>query len=167
MFTIKKMKALFLFIAIVVGTSLFAQTPQQQMQQQQQEPTTEVKDSELEQFATISQDVMQKNQDAQQQMLSIIEDEGMTGDRYQELQMAAANPNNGGKTDASDEEMKKKEKIDTKLQDIEQKLQDEQVAIVEKSGMSVDRYQEIAQAVQSDQELLQKFQKMVMDNSQE
>src|SRR5699024_9259021 len=123
------------------------------------------KDSELEQFATISQGVMQKNQEAQQEMLSEIEEEGLTGDRYNELHMAEQNPSAVEKA-PSEEEMEKKQRVDEKLQKLEQKMQEESIKIVEDGGMSIDRYQEVAQAVQSDQSLMEKYQKIVMEKAQ-
>ena len=161
MTTIKRMKALILFVAVFGGLTLSAQAPQQQMMQQEQ-TDIEVKDAELEQFVTVSENVMKINQERQQEMLNEIEKEGLTGERYTELRMAEQNPA-AVQSEPSKEELDKKRRVDEKLQKIEQKTQQEQVAIVEDSGLSLERYQEIAQAVQSDQELNQKFQKMIME----
>jgi len=105
---------------------------------------------------------MKISQERQQEMLNEIEKEGLTGERYTELRMAEQNPA-AVQSEPSKEELDKKRRVDEKLQKIEQKTQQEQVAIVEDSGLSLERYQEIAQAVQSDQELNQKFQKMIME----
>lgn len=163
MITIKKMKSFVLTLALFGGMSVFAQQPQQQLQQQQQQKV-EVNDSDLEQFATVTQGVMQKNQEVQQEMLGEIEKEGLTGERYTELQMAEQNPT--AKSDASEEELNKKKKIDRKLDALNQELQKKQVAIIEDNGMTVERYQEIANAVQSDQSLLEKYQKIAMKKAQ-
>lgn len=160
MTTLKRMKALILFVAIFGGMTLSAQAPQQMMEQEQTQ--TEVKDAELEQFVTVSQSVLEKNQEVQQEMLNEIEKEGLTGERYTELRMAEENPA-AAESEPSKEELDKKERVDVKLQKIEQQTQQEQVAIVEDSGLSLERYQEIAQAVQSDQDLMEKYQKMIME----
>lgn len=164
MTTIKKMKSLILLVALFGGLTLFAQAPQQMMTQEQTK--TEVKDAELEQFATVSQGVLQKNQEVQQEMLNEIEKEGLTGERYTELHMAEQNPA-AAPSEASKDELDKKQRVDDKLQKLEQKSQQEQVAIVEESGMSLDRYQEIAQAVQSDQNLMEKYQKIIMEKAEQ
>lgn len=163
MTTIKRMKALILFVAVFGGLTLSAQAPQQMMTQEQTK--TEVKDAELKQFVTVSQNVMEINQERQQEMLGEIEKEGLTGERYTELRMAEQNPA-AAKAEPSKDELEKKKRVDEKLQKIEQKTQQEQVAIVEDSGLSIERYQEIAQAVQSDQELNEKFQKMIMEQAE-
>ncbi len=163
MITIKKLKSLVLVAALFGGMSVFAQQPQPQMQQEQAQ--TEVKDSELEEFATIAQGVMQKNQEAQQEMLNEIEKEGLTGDRYNELHMAEQNPS-AIEDKPSQEELDKKQRVDEKLGKLEEKIQQESVKIIEDAGMSIDRYQEIAQAVQSDQNLMEKYQKIVMEKAQ-
>lgn len=160
--TIKKLKSFVLAIALMGGVSAFAQQPQ--MMQQEQQQKVEVNDNDLEQFANVTQDVMQKNQEVQQQMLGEIEKEGLTGERYTQLQMAEQNPT--AKSDASKEELAKKQKIDQKLDQLNQELQKKQVAIIEEGGMTLERYQEIANAVQSDQSLLEKYQKIAMKKAQ-
>src|SRR5690625_369370 len=162
MITIKKIKSLILAVALFGGMAVFAQAPQQMTQEQ---PNTEGKDAELEQFATVSQNVMQKNQEVQQKMLKEIEKVGLTGERYTEIQMAAQNPA-AAQSEASKEELEKKEKADEKIQKLEQQLQQEQVAIVEDGGMTVERFQQIANAVQSDQNLMEKYQKIIMEKAQ-
>lgn len=160
--TIKKLKSFVLAVAVMGGMSVFAQQPQ--MMQQEQQQKVEVNDNDLEKFATVTQTVMQKNQEVQQEMLGEIEKEGLTGERYTQLQMAEQNPT--AKSDASKEEIAKKEKIDRKLDQLNQELQKKQVAIIEEGGMTLERYQEIANAVQSDQNLLEKYQKIAMKQAQ-
>src|SRR5699024_4272552 len=124
MMTIKKLKSFVLAVAVMGGMSVFAQQPQ--MMQQEQQQKVEVNDNDLEKFATVTQTVMQKNQEVQQEMLGEIEKEGLTGERYTQLQMAEQNPT--AKSDASKEEIAKKEKIDRKLDQLNQELQKKQVA---------------------------------------
>lgn len=178
MFTTSSFKSAVLSLAIFGGMSIgFAQEPQQQPQQQQQQQQqqppqqaqqgqdqgqdVDVDDDELEQFANVFQDVQKINQDAQDKMIKKIEDQGLDVERYQELRSADSNPDSD--VDASDEELEKKEKIDDAIEDMEPKLQKEQTDIIEKSDMDMDRYQEIAMALRSDQDLQQKFQSILME----
>lgn len=159
MFTIKKIKAVVLFVALFGGISAFAQVPQQGQQPQQQ--TTEVKTSELQEFASVYKQLEKTNNEAQEEMTKVIEDEGMTVDRYNKLRATDNNPT--AKSDASDSEKKQKESIDKKFEKLAPQFQEKQMNIVKKSKLSVDRYQEIAQAINTDQDLQQKFQKMMME----
>lgn len=164
MSTVKTLKSLALGVALLAGTTVFAQVPQEQpMQQEQegQESDIDVDDAELEEFAEVAQKVMQKNQEMQQEMVGIIEDKGLTAERYQEIAMAESS---GQDSDASDDEIKKKEEVDQELEEMQPKMEEEQTSIVEDSGLSMDRYEEIANALQNDQNLQQKLQQLMMEN---
>lgn len=160
--TMKKLKSLILFVALFGAVATYAQVPQEM---QQEQPQIEVEDAELEQFATVFRDVMQKGQQANQEMVGIIEDEGMSIDRYQELREADTNPESDVEKATSDEN-KQKEKIDEKIEKVGAQVQQEQTEIVEKSELSVDRYQEIAMALRTDQDLQQKLQQILMKDQE-
>jgi len=160
--TMKKLKSLILFVALFGAVATYAQVPQEM---QQEQPQIEVEDAELEQFATVFRDVMQKGQQANQEMVGIIEDEGMSIDRYQELREADTNPESDVEKATSDEN-KQKEKIDEKIEKVGAQVQQEQTEIVEKSDLSVDRYQEIAMALRTDQDLQQKLQQILMKDQE-
>ncbi|HLR77239.1 MAG TPA: DUF4168 domain-containing protein [Balneolaceae bacterium] len=154
----KKLKSVVLFVALMGGVSAFAQVPQQQ---QQDDSKTEVKDSELEQFASIYQEVMAKNQEVNQEVAKKIEDEGLTVERYQEMRKAEMDPSSDA-ADATADEKEKKKNIDDMVQKAQKELQEAQVDIIKKSDVSLERYQQIAMALNSDSELQQRFQKLLM-----
>lgn len=171
MFKMKKTKSFVLALAFCGGLTAFVQgqeenqQQQQQMQQQPEQQDIDVEDEELEQFADIYQDVMQKNQEAQEEMVEAIKKEGLSVEDYQKMREADNNPE-ADDQDVSDEDLAKKENIDNKIQEMEPKLQEEQTNIIEDSDLSVDRYQEIAMALRSDQDLQQKLQKILMENDE-
>lgn len=162
MSTLKKLKNLILVFALVGGAVVYAQIPQEM---QQEQPKIEVNDAELEQFAVVFKDIMQKGQQANQEMVGTIEQEGMSLERYQELREADGNPDANIKQ-ASKEEAEQKANIDQKIEEIGMRVQQEQTDIVEKSELSVDRYQEIAMALRGDQDLQQKLQRILMKNEE-
>lgn len=168
MFT--KTKSIILSLALVGGMTAFVQAQdetQQQQQapqmQQQQQQDIDVNDDELEEFANVYQTVMQKNQEAQEELVQTIKDEGLTVEEYQKFRQAENNPDAEGAEEASGDDKKKKENIDAKIEEMEPKLQKQQTDIIEDSELSVDRYQKIAMALRSDQDLQQKLQKILMD----
>lgn len=158
--TVKKMKAIVLFVALFGGMSVFAQVPQQMQQQQQKK--IDVKDSEVQEFANVYQKVMKKNDEAQQKIVGAIEKEGMSVERYQELRNAENDPN--AEVKLKDDEKKQKEDIDQKIEQMVPQLQKEQTDIIKNSKLSKDRYDEISLALRSDKDLQQRIQKVLMKN---
>lgn len=159
MITLKKLKAIVLFVALFGGVTAFAQTPQQPVQQEQAK--IDVKDAELEEFANIFQQVMQKNQEAQQEMVTLIQKEGLTTERYIALRKAEVDPSAAGEK-ATDDELSKKKNIDTEIEKLQPKYEKQFDAIVKDSKLGADRYQEIAMAIRYDQDLQQRLQQILV-----
>ncbi len=155
----KKFKSFVLALSLIIGTSAFVQA-------QDNASNIDVKDSELEEFANVYQQLMQRNQEIQQELIGMIEDEGLSIEKYQELREADLNPE--AKTEeTSQADLEKKEKIDGKIKELEPKIQKEQTELIEKSTLGSDRYNEIAMALQSDQSLQQKVQEILIKKMQE
>ncbi len=158
MFKRNKTYTLLFFIALMSGISGFAQTAAQQQEQTQK---IEVNSSELQEFATVYKQVMETHRKNQQEMVSIIKEEGLTVSRYRELKTAENNPQ--ANLNISDIELKKKEHIDSKFQKMAPEFQKEQTLVIKKSNLSLDRYQQIAMAISRDQSLQEEFQKILID----
>lgn len=156
MFKSKKIKSIVLFLTLFSGMSLFAQNTLTK----DASSTTEVKDAELQKFADVYQKVQEKNQEAQQEMMTSIKKEGLTVQRYTELRRAQDNPDSKVKPTA--DEKAKTKRLDAKIQKLEPELQKQQTIIIKDSGLTMDRYQEIAKVLNSDRELQQKFQGILM-----
>ena len=124
----------------------------------QQTSSSEVSDDELKQFASVYPDVQKKSQEAQQQMAAVIEKDGMKLDRFNAIQTAKLQ---NQKPDASKDELKTFDKITDELDGMQPTLQKNIESAITSSGLSVERFQAIAAAIQSDPQLRTKFQQMI------
>jgi thiamine pyrophosphate-dependent acetolactate synthase large subunit-like protein len=142
-------------------TAVNAQVNQvpQQMQQQQQQVTPDISDEELQKFVDAYQEIQLENQKIQQKMIAKIQEEGMEVDRFTQIQQAQQNPDQ--EADMTAEEEKAIQSLMPKLQTIQQESQSVMQERIENAGLTMTRYQEIAQMVQQSPELQQKLQGMM------
>lgn len=139
---------------MLVGPSLIAQVaPQQQMQQQTQ---TSVSDAELTKFAGAYQEIQVENQKIQQEMVTVIQGEGLEVQRFNEIHQANMTPES--EVEVSNEEETKYEKVIEKMEAKQTAFNEKIEAVIEDQGLTLNRYQEIGMALQSDQALQQKLQ---------
>lgn len=152
-----KIKSIILSMTLMLAlTSVWGQGKMQGVQQDQ---TQDVSDKELHSFADAYQEIQSQNQEMQQKAVKTIEDEGMEIQRFNEIASGENNPE--AKTDASAKEKKQMEQIKTKLQEMQADFQKKIAGMIEKKGLTVQRYQEINQAVQQDKGLQEKLQGMM------
>ncbi|WP_170116612.1 DUF4168 domain-containing protein [Mesonia algae] len=121
---------------------------------------TEVSDADLNKFADAYKAVQIENQEVQQEMVEMIKKEGLELSRFQTIQQASVNPNK--EVEATQEEMDIYKKVITEIEKMQPELQKEMSDIITDNGLTLDRYQEIGAALQSDQALQQKLQTMMM-----
>lgn len=136
---------------LMVGVSAFAQTAGQKQ--------VEVSDDELGKIATAFQGVQQINVQAQQEMMKTVEDNGFQIDRFNELYEASQSPEKNA--DASTEEKEKFGVIMNKMQEMQSGFQKQMEEVITKEGISLDRYQEVAMALQTDTKLQQRLQALL------
>ncbi len=147
MFNSLKIKSLFLFVAVLGSASLFAQEK-------------EVSDSELNKFADAYINIQMQNQEAQQEMISIIEGEGLKIERFSEIQQASMDPNQ--KNDATPAEMKMHDNAVAKMEKLQPELEKKAKEGIESKGITFERFQELATVIQQDQGLQQRLQGILM-----
>lgn len=143
---------LFLFVTMLGTLGMSAQT------------ATDVSDKDLNRFADAYQAVQMENQKAQQEMMTLIQDNGLEVARFQEIQKAQTDPNT--EVDATEAEMKSHQKIMGELQKMQPQLQTRMEGIIKDNGLTMQRYQEVAAAVQQDRELQQKLQSIIVKKTQ-
>lgn len=131
---------------------------QGQMPQGQATETPNISDEELKQFAAIAQELQVINQASQQEMMAAIEAEGMKVDRFTQIQQAQQNPSQ--ESDATAEEMKTFDSASQKLQAVQMDAQEKMTQKLEEAGLSQEWYQQTAMAIQSNQELMMRFQQL-------
>lgn len=144
----------------LLSPSLFAQG--QQMQPQQADSVT---DAELEKFVNTTGSLQSIQQETQQEVQSLVEEEGMEFERFQKIMMSKQNPQMAQNVEVSKEEEKTIENVQPKLQKISQQAQQQFVAAIQEEGLTPQRFQQIMQAVRSDPQVSQRFQKMAGDMS--
>jgi uncharacterized protein (DUF885 family) len=150
----KKLYGLF-FIFLMGISTIFAQVPQQLPRQQ----TTDVSDSEIEQFALAFVEIQNIEQKIQPEMVQIVEKEGIEVQRFNEIMNAQQDPNQ--EVDAGEDELKKFAAANREIEDIQNRAQREMMGKIDEAGLTVERYQEIMTAVRNDPELQQKLQQIV------
>ncbi|WP_121665784.1 DUF4168 domain-containing protein [Mesonia aquimarina] len=163
MINARKIATLFVFLFIGTSTTMLAQVSPQMGQEKAAE--TDVSDKDLKMFADAYQSVQMANQQAQQKMMKMIQDKGMDVQRFQEIQQASANPNQ--ESDATAEEMKKHQELVGEFQKMQPQLQKDMEKAVVATGLSMERYQAVASAIQNNQALQQKLQKIMMEQNTE
>lgn len=119
----------------------------------------QVSDAELEKFVVIYKQVQVENENFQQGMVKEIESKGMDVQRFNEIHNAQMNPQ--AETDATESELKKHAEIVEVLEEEQENFQNKISKIIEKEGLTVEKYQEVFAALQSDQALQQKFNEMM------
>lgn len=149
---------------LLVGSSVFAlllagsvsaqetQAPESQPQTQeapQSAPTTEVSQSELEQFARAIPQLQEIEQTAQQQVAQLIQESGLSTERFGEIyqsQQSGATPG----TEVTEEEQQSYEAASTKLESLKQEIRSQQEEVLQAEGLEPQRFSEILVAVNQD-----------------
>ncbi|GGZ51042.1 DUF4168 domain-containing protein [Mesonia mobilis] len=140
---------LFLFLATLGTISMSAQTE-----------AKKVTDQDLNKFADAYQAVQMENQKAQQEMVAMIEESGLDVEKFQKIQKAQMDPNT--EVEATEKELTAHKQVMAEIQAMQPKLQSEMEALIKKKGLTMQRYQEVAAAIQTNQELQQQLQAIMM-----
>lgn len=142
-FTTKKIAGFLLFF-MFTATSLLAQADQ-----------GKVTDAELNKFATVFQQMRMMNQEVQQKMAQTVAEEEMEIQRFNEIHTAQLDPAKEVKT--SSEEQEKYEDIVSEIEKVQLDFQEKMEAAIQQSGLSVERYQQIATRLQTDSKLQERL----------
>lgn len=157
MFKTMKLKSMILAAGMLSATLSFAQMAP--MPQQQNQSQIEVTNAELTKFAKVFQGLQVANQDIQRKMMAVIEAEEMDVATFNEIHKAKLENTD---VDAAPEDIAKHEKAVAKIEVMQVDFQKEMETLIKDSGLSIERYQEIATAMQSNQKLQQRLQKILM-----
>ena len=148
---------------ILMAGSAFAQG--QQMQQMQNAQADSVSDEELKKFVDTAQELRSIQQDIQSEVQSMVQEEDMTFQRFQQIMMSKQNPQMAQKIEVTDEEEATINEMQPKLAKIQQQANQQQMSAIQDNGLTPQRFQQIAQAVQSDPQMIQRFQQMSADSA--
>lgn len=115
----------------------------------------EISDEQFEKFATAFQSVQQESNNAQAKMVALIEEEGLTTQRFNEIHQASLDPNK--ESDATDKEKKQHQSALVKLEEMNEGLQAQMEDKIKQTGLSVEDYQLISQQVKTNPEMQAKL----------
>lgn len=148
MLKIKKITTLVLTV-LFCGTTAFAQTEEK------------VSDKELNQFASAVKEIQEINQKTQMSMIGAVEAEDLAVERFNEIFAARQDPNQ--EVNATEEEMEKFNKANSKIVKLQNDSQEQMEEEILKQELTLDRYQEITMIIQNDEGLMEKLQKLLVD----
>jgi len=115
-----------------------------------------VSDTELSQFATVLLTLQGLQNDYRQQAISIIEAEGLSTERFDQLLALVRSPQAPESTEipeATTEETGQFERALTQIGEVQGQVQEQMRQAILDEGLALDRFQEIAAVVNTDQNL--------------
>lgn len=143
------------------------QQSQEQFQPNQPASDIEVSDEELDKFAEVSMAAQQVQGQAQQEMIAIVEEEGLDVQTYNTIAEARFNDQDESELDVSSEDIEKFNTASSEIEGMQAEVEQEMSEVVEAEGMEMERFMEINMALQQDQELQQRMQQKMMEGMQE
>jgi hypothetical protein len=145
-------KTAVLFLLIVFGVGANAQPNLEK----------EITDNEISKFVTSVQHIQHIEMEMQQQMVGELVKENMEVDRFNEIIQSQQDPESGAKP-ATEEEIIVIQKINQNFERIQMETQNKMIGKIEETGLTVERYQEIMAALQTDPELQSKVQESMQN----
>ncbi|MBN1769175.1 MAG: DUF4168 domain-containing protein [Prolixibacteraceae bacterium] len=115
-----------------------------------------VNQNELKNFASAYLKVQELSQESQNDMVDVVQDEGMEVQRYNAIMQSMQDSSK--EITIRDEEINAVETINKQLQKIEEATNEKMQKSIKDNDLSVNRYQEIMASVQNDPELQEKLQ---------
>lgn len=126
------------------------------------EPATDISDADIEKFLDAVEQVQTVSQVAQEEMILAVEAEGMSLDRFSEIQEKLMNPESDI-SPITQEEERLLDRIDAKMREMEPELERQSRAAIERTGMTAERYQALSLGIQGDSLLRSKAQIMMQN----
>ena len=159
------MKSQFIAVGMIAAVFAFFSVPvQAQFQMPPQEaPQIEVSDEELELFIDASMNAQTVQMESQQEMISIVDEEGIEVSTYNEIMQAQQMGQSLGDIGVSASDIEKFERAQEQIQEVEVRMERNLAEAVEEEGMEMERFQEINVAIQQDPELQQRAQQMIQE----
>ncbi|MCL6218212.1 DUF4168 domain-containing protein [Zunongwangia pacifica] len=156
MFKSKKIAGLLVVFALFAGSAAIAQNT---AMQQPQTVDVEVSDAELSKFAKAYQGLRMMNQQVNQKMMKTVQDGGLEVQRFNEIHQASQDPNK--EIEATEEELAKHKAILAKIESMQGEFQKKMENTVKDQGLTLERFEKLSLALQTDQELQTRLQKMM------
>ncbi len=130
---------------------------------QEAPPQIEVSDEELELFIDASMNAQTVQMQSQQEMIAIVDEEGIEVNTYNEIMQAQQMGQSPEDIGVSESDLEKFERASEKIQEVEVRMERDLAQAVEDEGMEMERFQEINMAIQQDPELQQRAQQLIQE----
>jgi hypothetical protein len=140
------MKKIVFVIAFITASISFAQNNQ-------------FSDETLQKFAEAYTEVRNENMTLQLNMLSAIEDAGLTSDEFTDIHMLLKDSKTAGQVSGSDQ--RQYNAAVNNIDKLNNSIQESIERIIEEKGLKLDTYHAIAKASQTDENLRQKIQQLM------
>lgn len=163
---LQKVMSITLGVFLIAGVS-FAQVQQQQGQQGAQLKSEDVSDKELKNFVATAGEVQNIQRESQAKLQEMVKAEGLEFQRFQMIMMSKQNPKMADSVEISDKEQAAFKKIQPKMSKMNQKMLQRFQSTIKENDLTQQRFQMIAQAMQSSPKLQKRFQKMQAKQMQE
>ncbi len=139
--------------------------PSQLLQGQLQlsQAQTTVSQEELQQFASVIPTLQEIGQTSQQRSAQLIEQSGLSVERFQELSEAQS-PGATPSSPATPEEQQSFNQVAPEIQSIREETLAQQQEVVRAGGLEPNRFDEILVAIQQDPALQQQIQQLMQNN---
>lgn len=99
------------------------------------------------------------NQEAQKEMMTVVQEKDFELQRFNEIHQANMDPEK--EIETTDAEDKKYKAVVSELEEMQPELQKKMQEVISESDLSMERYQQLAMALQSDAALQQRLQAMM------
>lgn len=142
-------RSLFLVVCLI-SSSLFAQAG-----------GTKVSEAEFTSFVSVIKELQKSGTGMQNELMQIVRAEGLTPERFNEIQYNMDSPLNEVK--ATNEELAAYKKIATEVDRLKAEQHNKLLLYLKEYGLTLKRYQEIAGQVQEDQELNERLISIITD----
>lgn len=137
---------------LFAGLGVMAQMPQQQPQ----DVKTDYSDEELKNFAMAVTKVMAIQEEGQAQMMTVIENNDITVDRFNEMLMQGQQEGQAN-IDATEEELMAFTNSMNEVQALQMQMQQQMMEAITEENLQVDQYQGIMQAYEVSPEIKEKI----------
>ncbi len=155
--TIDRMKrGVIVSVMVVLGAGVMAVATSNDMDVR---VTAEVTDEELLEFIEINDRLMVLQAEAEARMFEIIQQTGLTPERYNDIAVMENSPE--VESDATEEELEKAMFISEQIHQLQFQLQQDALAIIERSELTPERFQQIGMALQSSPQLQQRLEELL------
>ncbi|AXJ00226.1 protein of unknown function (DUF4168) [Cyclonatronum proteinivorum] len=161
----RTIKSIVMICLLTFGLSAvaIAQAPTPNPQMPAQMPNVEVSDDEMKSFVEITMDAQQIQMLAQTEMIEMVEEAGISVERFNEILTAMQSGQSQADLDMSEDEMQRFDNVLDELETVQEKVEEQIIDVIESKGMELDRFQEINFAIQMDPELQEKFREAAME----